>query len=119
MGTLTIAPFASLVGSRSMDFALKLAKAAVDKGHKVNIWLTSNGVMMAKANQKHLKDYSHAEKYVRELLDKGVEICVCEACALARGIKKTDSIEGIQWDAMHWYLAKIYNSDRVLHMGGE
>lgn len=119
MGTLTIASFSSLVGSRSMDFTLKLAKAAVDKGHKVNIWLSSNAVMIGKANQKHLKDYSHAEKYVKELIEKGAEVCVCEACALARGIHKADAIEGVKWDAMHWYLAKIYHSDRVVHIGGE
>ncbi len=119
MGTLTIACFSSLVGSKSLDFTLKLAKAAIDKGHKVNIWLTSNGTMMAKASQKHLKDYSHSEKYVKELLEKGAEICQCEACALARGYQKAECIEGIQWSAMHWYLAKVYNSDRVLHIGGE
>ncbi len=119
MGTLTIACFASLVGSKSLDFSLKLAKAALEKGHKVNIWLSSNGTLMGKANQKHLKDYSHSEKYVRELLEKGAEICECEACALARGIHKPEAIEGIKWDAMHWYLAKIYNSDRVIQIGGE
>jgi tRNA 2-thiouridine synthesizing protein D len=119
MGTLTIGCFSSLVGSKSLDFTLKLAKAAVDKGHKVNIWLTSNGTIMGKANQKHLKDYSHSEKYVKELLEKGVEICECEACALSRGIQKPEAIQGIKWDAMHWYLAKIYNSDRVLQIGGE
>ncbi|MCX7913105.1 MAG: DsrE family protein [Thermodesulfovibrionales bacterium] len=119
MGTLTIGCFASLVGSKSLDFSLKLAKAALDKGHKVNIWLSSNATIMAKANQKHLKDYSHSEKYVRELLERGVEICECEACALARGIQKAETVEGVEWSAMHWYLAKIYNSDRVVHIGGE
>jgi len=119
MGTLTIACFSSLVGSKSLDFALKLAGTAADKGHKVNLWLSSNGTMIGKAHQKHLKDYSTAEKPVMELLKKGVEICTCEACALARGIQKTDAIEGIQWNAMHWYLAKIFHSDRVLHIGGE
>lgn len=119
MGTLTIGCFPSLVGSKSLDFSLKLAKAAVEKGHKVNLWLSSNATIISKANQKHLKDYSHAEKYVKELLEKGVEICVCEACALARGIHKPESIAGVKWDAMHWYLAKIYHSDKVVHIGGE
>ncbi len=119
MGTLTIGCFSSLVGSKSLDFALKLAGAAADKGHKVNIWVSSNGTMIAKNHQKHLKDYSTAEKPVLELIKKGVEICTCEACALARGILKAEAVEGVQWNAMHWYLAKIYSSDRVLHIGGE
>jgi len=58
MGTLTLGCFSSLVGSKSLDFTLKLAKAAVDKGHKVNLWLSGNATVMGKAHQKHLKDYS-------------------------------------------------------------
>lgn len=119
MGTLTIGCFASLVGSKSLDFTIKLANAAADKGHKVNIWLSGNATILGKNHQKHLKDYSTGEKPALELLKKGVEICECEACALARGIQKPDAIEGIQWNAMHWYLAKIHGSDRVLHVGGE
>jgi len=119
MATLTIGVFSSLVGSMSLDFALKLAETAVNKGHKVNLWLSGNATALAKKNQKHLKDYSHGEKPLRALLEKGVEVCSCEACTLARGIQKTDAIEGIQWNAMHWYLAKIHTSERVLHIGGE
>jgi tRNA 2-thiouridine synthesizing protein D len=119
MATLTIGVFSSLVGSMSLDFALKLAETAVNKGHKVNIWLSGNATAGIKNHQKHLKDYSTGEKHFRALLEKGVEVCTCEACTLARGINKPDAIEGVQWSAMHWYLAKIHNSDRVLHIGGE
>ncbi len=119
MATLTIGVFSSLVGSMSLDFALKLAETAVNKGHKVNLWLSGNATVLAKNHQKHLKDYSTGEKYIRALLEKGVEVCTCEACTLARGIQKPDAIEGVQWNAMHWYLAKIHTSDRVLHIGGE
>jgi len=101
------------------DFALKLAAAAADKGHKVNIWFSGNATGSVKAHQKHLKDYSTGEKYLKALLEKGVEICTCEACTVARGVLKTEGIEGVQWNAMHWYLAKIHSSDRVLQIGGE
>jgi tRNA 2-thiouridine synthesizing protein D len=101
------------------DFTLKLAEAAVDKGHKVNIWMSGNATGSVKANQKHLKDYPTGEQHIKRLLEKGVEICTCEACTVARGVQKTDAIEGVQWSAMHWYLAKIHGSDRVLQIGGE
>jgi sulfur relay (sulfurtransferase) complex TusBCD TusD component (DsrE family) len=74
---------------------------------------------VVKSNQKHLKDYSTGEKPLKALLEKGVEVCTCEACTLARGIQKPEAIEGVEWNAMHWYLAKIHGSDRVLHIGGE
>src|SRR5574340_1416156 len=119
MATLTIGCFPGLVGNMTYDFALKLAEAAVNKGHKVNIWFSGNASGSVKAKQKHLKDYSTGEKHLKALIEKGVEICTCEACSIARGVDKTNAIEGIQWNAMHWYLAKIHASDRVLQIGGE
>ncbi len=119
MAILTIGLFPSLIGSMSLDFALKLSEAAVSKGHKVNLWFSGNATAVVNNNQKHLKDYSTGEKPLKALLEKGVEVCTCEACTLARGIQKTDAVEGVQWNAMHWYLAKIHISDRVLQIGGE
>jgi sulfur relay (sulfurtransferase) complex TusBCD TusD component (DsrE family) len=122
MGVLTIGVFPGLVGSACYDFALKLSEAAIDKGHKVNVWFSGNATGSVKANQKHLKDYSTGEKHIKALLAKGsefFELCTCEACTVARGVQKPDGIPGVQWNAMHWYLSKIHSSDRVLHIGGE
>lgn len=119
MATLTIGVFPGLVGNMAYDFSLKLAEAAADKGHKVYIWFSGNATGSVKAKQKHLKDYSTGEKYLKALLEKGVEMCTCEACTVARGIQKPEGIEGIEWSAMHWYLAKMHGADRVLHIGGE
>jgi sulfur relay (sulfurtransferase) complex TusBCD TusD component (DsrE family) len=119
MGVLTIGCFPGLVGSGVYDFAIKLCDAAASKGHKVNLWFSGNAAGSVKAHQKHLKDYSTGEKHLVALMEKGVEICTCEACSLARGVTKPDAIPGVQWNAMHWYLAKIYSTDRLLHIGGE
>jgi tRNA 2-thiouridine synthesizing protein D len=119
MGKLSIGLFPGVVGNMTYDFALKLAGAAKDKGHDVNLWFSGNASGSIIAGQKHLKDYSTAETHLKALIEKGVQICACEACSLARGAKKDTSIEGVMWNAMHWYLAEIHSSDRVLHIGGE
>ncbi len=119
MASLTIGLFPGVVGNMSYDFALKLASAAKDKGHNVALWFSGNASGSIMAGQKHLKDYSTAEQHLKALLEKGVEICTCEACSVARGAKKDNTVAGLQWNAMHWYLAKIHGSDRVLHIGGE
>lgn len=113
--------YPGLVGNMSYDFALKLAETAADKGHKVNIWFSGNATGSVKSQQKHLKDYSTGEVHLKALLAKGVEICTCEACTVARGIdkKRGEGIEGVEWSSMTWYLVKIHGSDRVLHIGGE
>ena len=119
MGKLAMGVFPGLVGNMMYDFALKFAEAAKDKGHDVSIWMSGNATASIKANQKHLLDYSTGEKHLVRLMEKGVEICTCEACTVARGIKKPDAIEGVQWSAMHWFLARVHSADRVFLIGGE
>jgi tRNA 2-thiouridine synthesizing protein D len=112
--------FSSLVGSLSLDFAVKLTDAAVKKGHKVDLWLSGNATMLAKKGQKAFKDYSALEKKIQELLATGnFQVTACEACAEARGYRKEDTMEGCKRHSMDWYLASCFSADRVLHIGGD
>jgi tRNA 2-thiouridine synthesizing protein D len=120
MGKLTIGCFSSLVGSVSLDFAVKLSAAAVKKGHKVDLWVSGNATMASKKGQKAFKDYSHIAKPLTELFATGnFQATACEACAEARGYKKEDTMEGWQRHSMDWYLASGFSSDRMLHIGGD
>lgn len=120
MGKLTIGCFASLVGSLSLDFAIKLAAAAVKKGHTVDFWASGNATMLSKKRQKGFKDYSHLAKPLEELFATGkFKATSCEACAEARGYTKDDTMEGWQRHSMDWYLASAFSADRVLHIGGD
>lgn len=120
MGKLTIGCFASLVGSLSLDFAVKLAEAAVKKGHKVDLWVSGNATMLSKKGQKAFKDYSHLAKTLQELFATGnFQATACEACAEARGYHKEDTMEGWKRHSMDWYLASCFGADRVLHIGGD
>jgi tRNA 2-thiouridine synthesizing protein D len=120
MGKLTIGCFSSLVGSLSLDFAVKLSEAAVKKGHKVDFWVSGNATMLSKKGQKAFKDYSFLEKTVKELIGTGnLQVTACEACAEARGYHKEDTLEGCKRHSMDWYLASTFDADRVLHMGGD
>lgn len=119
MGELTLGVFSSLVGSQTLASAVKIAEEAMAKGHKVNFWVSGNATMLAKKGQKKFQDYSFLQDKVLELIDKGMEFTICEACAQARGYVKEDSHESMKRAAMDWYLAKGYNSDRMLQIGGE
>ena len=111
MGKLTIGCFASLVGSLNLDFTVKLAGAALDKGHKVDLWVSGNGTMLSIKDQRPFKDYSYLAKPVQELMEKGLNVTACEACAV--------TMEGFKRHSMDWYLASTFDADRVLHIGGE
>ncbi len=120
MGKLTIGCFSSLVGSMSLDFAVKLSEAAVKKGHEVDLWLSGNGTMLGKKGQSKFRDYSYLMGTVKELIESGkFKITNCEACAKARGIGREDTEEGYGIASMDWYLASAFGADRVLHIGGE
>ena len=120
MGKLTIGCFSSLVGSLSLDFSVKLAEAAVKKGHTVDYWMSGNATMLAKKGQKAFKDYSFLSKTIQELLATGkFQITACEACAEARGYHKEDCPDGFKRFSMDWYLASTFDADRVLHIGGD
>lgn len=119
MGKLTIGCFASLVGSMNLDFAVKLSAAAIEKGHKVDLWVSGNGTMLSIKAQRPFKDYSYLEKPVKELMEKGLNVTACEACAEARGYHKENTIENFKRHSMDWYLASAFDADRVLHIGGE
>ncbi|RJQ17460.1 MAG: sulfur reduction protein DsrE [Nitrospiraceae bacterium] len=119
MGKFTIGCFSSLVGSMSLDFAVKLAGTALEKGHKVDLWVSGNATMLSLKGQRAFKDYSHLEKPLQELMQKGLTVTACEACAEARGYHKEHTIEGFKRHSMDWYLASAFDADRVLHIGGE
>ena len=119
MGKLTIGCFASLVGSMNLDFAVKLSAAAIEKGHKVDLWASGNATMLSIKGQRAFKDYSFLEKPLKELMEKGLNVTACEACAEARGYHQDNTLEGFKRHSMDWYLASTFDADRVLHIGGE
>lgn len=119
MGKLTIGCFSSLVGSMTLDFAVKLCSAAMEKGHKVDFWVSGNATMLSIEKQRAFKDYSALEKPLKELMAKGLNVTACEACAEARGYRKDNTMEGFKRHSMDWYLASAFDADRVLHIGGE
>jgi tRNA 2-thiouridine synthesizing protein D len=120
MSKLTIGVFSSLVGSLSLDFAVKLADAALKKGHKVDMWVSGNATMLSKKGQRAFKDYSALEKKLQEMFATGnFQATACEACAEARGYHKEDTMEGWKRHSMDWYLASTFSADRVLHIGGD
>ncbi|MEW6007474.1 MAG: DsrE family protein [bacterium] len=117
--TITIGCFSSLIGSLNLDFAVKLADAAIRKGHKVNLWFSGNATLIGIKDQKPFKDYSNLSGRIKDLLEKGCEIAICEACAAARGINKGNAMEEVILIGMDWYTARAAISDRVLHIGRE
>jgi sulfur relay (sulfurtransferase) complex TusBCD TusD component (DsrE family) len=75
------------------NVAVKLAKAAMDKGHTVKIFGYGEGVFLVKEGQDP-KRFPNVGKETTELVGKGLEVVVCSTCCAARGLHRGEEIKG-------------------------
>ncbi len=118
MTMLSVALFSS-AGSEKSSFAMKLLDAALEKGNEVKLWLAGNATTLAAKEQKEYKNYFNFERDLNGLIEKGLDVAVCEMCARTRGIKEADLIDGVEFRLMDWFLESAAAGDRTLNIGGE
>jgi sulfur relay (sulfurtransferase) complex TusBCD TusD component (DsrE family) len=75
------------------NVAVKLARAAMDKGHKVKIFGYGEGITLIKDGQDP-KRFPNVGNEVAKMVEGGLEVVVCETCCHARGIKRGEEIKG-------------------------
>ena len=93
MGILTIQVRSGTMMNMDPNVAIKLTRAAMDKGHKVKIFCYGEGVTLIKAGQNP-KRFLNVGDEIEELASLGVEIAVCETCCHARGIQRGEEVKG-------------------------
>jgi tRNA 2-thiouridine synthesizing protein D len=93
MGILTIQIRSGTMMNMDPNVALKLTRAAIDKGHKVKIFCYGEGVTLIKTGQNP-KRFPNVGNMIEEFASLGVEIVVCETCGYARGIQRGEEIKG-------------------------
>jgi tRNA 2-thiouridine synthesizing protein D len=114
MGTLTILIRSGAMTSQDPDTACGLAKAAIGKGHKVNLFLYDEGITMAIKGQDP-KGFPVAAEQIEELIKLGAKVAYCKTCAMARGISKELFIEGVKMDSISYALCDYFKeSDRLI-----
>jgi tRNA 2-thiouridine synthesizing protein D len=80
---LTEGPFQT----EKWETAANIAKAALDKGHSVEIFLFMDGVYNALAGQAFPEREKQPMDSFREILEKGGKIVACGVCTNARGLE--------------------------------
>jgi len=93
MGTLCIQLRTGTMMNMDTNVAVKLAKAAMEKGHKVMIFGYGEGVFLIKEGQDP-KRFPNVGKEVEAMAKAGLEVAVCETCCIARGFKRGEEIAG-------------------------
>ncbi|MFA6710100.1 MAG: DsrE family protein [Candidatus Methanomethylophilaceae archaeon] len=93
MGTLTIQVRSGTMMNMDPNVAIKLTEAAMERGHKVNIFCYGEGVTFVKAGQNPKRFLNVGEK-IEKLASLGVETVACETCCQARGIQRGEEVKG-------------------------
>jgi len=114
--TLTILLNRGPYVSEYADLATRLAIKARDKGHNVNLYLYVDGVWAP--HVKAEKPHANVGQRLREALEKGVHVKICNRCAEARDVVAGDVIDGIPLVGLFDFVDWVQESDKVVTFTG-
>lgn len=100
-------------GSERSFNGLRLAKALLDKGEKVTVFLMADAVACAKQGQKVPNGYYSIERMLKPVVRSG-ELLLCGTCMDARGLAENEILEGARRSTMDELADKTIEADRVL-----
>lgn len=93
--TMTIIWRSGSMMAMDANIATKLAKAALEKGYKVNMFGYGEGITAVKKGQAP-KRFPNVGEELQELAKAGAAISLCETCYAARGFQRGEEIEGVK-----------------------
>lgn len=100
--------------SMDSNVAVKLARAALEKGHNVRIFGYGEGITVIKEGQDP-KRFPNVGKEIGELVGKGLTVVVCETCCAARGIHRGEEVKGTKIGSLTNDLSKfVKEGDRMV-----
>lgn len=112
--TLTIHIRSGTMMNMDTNVMVKLAKAAIDKGYKVNVFGYGEGIMVIKEGQDP-KRFPNVGKELDELAKKGATFVVCETCCMARGVRRGEEIKTTKIGSLTNDLSRfVAESDRMV-----
>ncbi|MCI0369987.1 MAG: DsrE family protein [candidate division NC10 bacterium] len=88
---------------------IRLAEAALETGHRVELFLMNDGVYNVVAAPKH----PVSGDFVR-LMEFGAAITLCATSAGPRGVTKENALPGVRFGSQHDHAQMVARADRVL-----
>ncbi|OGS41665.1 MAG: sulfur reduction protein DsrE [Euryarchaeota archaeon RBG_16_62_10] len=96
------------------NVAVKLAKAALEKGYKVHMFGYGEGVTAVKKGQKP-KRFPNVGEELEAAIREGVSAVICETCYAARGFERGEEIPGAKVGSLTNDLFRfVSESDRLV-----
>jgi sulfur relay (sulfurtransferase) complex TusBCD TusD component (DsrE family) len=95
------------------EFPFRFVNLALEKGHKVQVFLSEDSTWIAKKGQQY-DVYPNLEEYIEDAVKKGAEIKVCETCRKRRNLDEKDYIPGIAKGTLTDFIEAAAKADKVL-----
>ena len=114
--TLTIFLSAAPYSGEAASTAMRLARAALDAGHDVNLFASADGVYGFTRGHR-VKGIPDAEAGFRQLIEQGQRVELCGSCLAIRGLRQEHLLPGAAPSSMPGLFRLIRNSDVVLTLG--
>ncbi len=120
MARLTILLCHSPFHHESVDEALEIGRAALEKGHGLDLFLMMDGVYCA-YNRQSGEPFKVKAIYQRlaDLMAQGGRVVLCRVCAELRGISEADIPKGVEMGGLFDLSQSIGESEALLTFAGE
>lgn len=119
MGRMLILLCESPFQNESVDHALNLSKAAIAKGHKVDIYLMMDGIygpITSQSGEPFQMD-SMSDRF-KELVEVGATISGCRVCMELRGVSEDMIPDGVDIGGIFDFGEMVEAADVILSMTG-
>mgnify|MGYP000350642433 CR=1 FL=1 len=93
--------------------ALRIAKAVINEGADVTVFLLADAISCARKGQKVPQGFYNIELMLKSILRKG-KVLICGTCMDARGMTDDDILEGAERSTMKVLAEHTLNADKVL-----
>lgn len=116
MGEMTILLTTGAMMTTGPYKALKLADAAMKKGHRVNLFLFGEGITALNRKQAP-KNFPNLADMLEDLMGRGLNVAACRTCSIARGYAPEDFVDGAVFGKLiEDYINMVSRSDRLVHI---
>lgn len=104
----------------NVTIAFTMGMKALEKGHKVDLMLLSDGIHIAEKGYADKIDIGEPFKPIKELLpsflEQGGKLKVCSACMEHNGVTNEDIIEGAEIITADDVIDGIMNTEKTLQL---
>ena len=115
--TLVIFLATTPYGNGNAATALRLAEAAVAKGHRVVLFASADAVHLAQVGQ-HPSGVPDALADLQRLIARGLQVELCGTCLRFRGLGRELLVEGAAPSSLKNLFASVANADAFVSLTG-